>query len=147
MQRTLKIFEEDKIIYERNLSVNTVILRGRLCKEPRSFGETVRFTIQLSNGKNKDTDKWQRSASPEGDTIRPTGVWRAPTYADCTAFGDLGSKILKLYHEQDEIFIIGKFYSNTKDNKTYKGFTVREIFNIKDKNFEEIEKTDEDLPF
>ena len=130
MQRTLKIFEEDKIIYERNLSVNTAILRGRLCKGPRSFGDTVHFTVQLSNGKNKDTDEWN-----------------PPTYADCTAFGDLGSKILKLYHEQDEIFIIGKFYSNTKDNKTYKGFTVREIFNIKDKNFEEIEKTDEDLPF
>ena len=130
MQRTLKIFEEDKIIYERNLSVNTAILRGRICKEPRSFGDTVRFTIQLSNGKNKDTDEW-----------------KIPTYADCTAFGDLGSKILKLYHDRDEIFIVGKFYSNTKDDKTYKGFTVREILNIKNENFEEIEKVDEDLPF
>ncbi len=130
MQRTLKIFEEDKLIYDRNLSVNTAILRGRLCNKPRSFGDTVRFTIQLSNGKNKDTDEW-----------------KTPTYADCTAFGDLGSKILNLYHEQDEIFIVGKFYSNTKSNKTYKGFTVREIINIKSNNLEEPEKINEDLPF
>ena len=74
-------------------------------------------------------------------------MWRTPTYADCTAFGDLGIKILNLYHEQDEIFIVGKFYSNTKDNKTYKGFTVREIININNENFEEIEKLDDDLPF
>ena len=37
MQKTIKIFEDDKIIYERNLSVNTVILKGRIFKNPTSF--------------------------------------------------------------------------------------------------------------
>lgn len=132
MQKTIKIIEDDKIIYEKNLSVNTVILRGRMSKNPISFGEVVHFSLEISNGKNKDT-----------------GEWRAPTYADCTAFGDLGNKILRLYKERDEIFVVCKFYSNIKDGKTYKGFTVRDVINIKDEDFSETNESnsDDDIPF
>lgn len=132
MQRTIKIFEDDKIIYEKNLSVNTVILKGRLSKNPISFGETVHFTLEISNGKDKATDDW-----------------RKPTYADCTAFGDLGNKILRLYKERDEIFVVCKFYSNTKDRKMYKGFTVREVISMKDDDFSETNEidNDDDIPF
>ena len=89
MQKIIKIFEDDKIIYERNLSVNTVILKGRIFKNPTSFGESVHFSLEISNGKNKDT-----------------GEWRSPTYADCTAFGELGNKILKLSHIVFLIFLL-----------------------------------------
>lgn len=130
MQKTIKIFDEDKIIYERNLPVNISILKGRLSKNPIAFGETVHFTLEISNGKDSNKNEW-----------------RKPTYADCTAFGDLGSKILKLYKEHDEIFVVCKFYSNTKDGKIYKGFTVRDVINLKEDDFEEIKTNDEDLPF
>ena len=132
MQKTIKIFEDDKIIYERNLSVNTVLLKGRMSKNPTSFGETVHFTLEISNGKDSNTNEW-----------------RKPTYADCTAFGDLGSKISRLYKERDEIFVVCKFYSNVKDRKTYKGFTVREVINIKNEDFSQIDElnNDDDIPF
>lgn len=132
MQKIIKIFEDDKIIYERNLSVNTVILKGRIFKNPTSFGESVHFSLEISNGKNKDT-----------------GEWRSPTYADCTAFGELGNKILKLYKERDEIFVVCRFYSNIKDGKTYKGFTVREVINIKNEDFSQIDElnSNDDIPF
>lgn len=133
MQRTIKIFEDDKIIYERNLSVNTAILKGRIYKNPISFGESVHFTLEISGGKDVKTNEW-----------------RKPIYADCTAFGELGSKILNLYKERDEIFVVCKFYSNIKDGKSYKGFTVREVINIKNKDFSQVKEqldNDEDIPF
>ena len=132
MQKIIKIFEDDKIIYEKNLSVNTVLLKGRLLKNPTSFGETVHFTLEISNGKDTNTNEW-----------------RKPTYADCTAFGELGNKILNLYKECDEIFVVCKFYSNVKDGKTYKGFTVREVINIKNNNFLQSDElnNDDDIPF
>ena len=128
MQRTIKIFEDDKIIYERNLSVNTAILKGRIYKNPTSFGESAHFTLEISGGKDAKTNDW-----------------RKPTYADCTAFGELGSKILNLYKERDEIFVLCRFYSNTKGEQTYKGFIVRDIINLK--NDVEISNADNDLPF
>lgn len=130
MTKTIKIFDEDKVIYERNLPVNISILKGRLSKNPIVFGETVHFTLEISNG--KDTNK---------------NEWRIPTYANCTVFGDLGNKILRLYKERDEIFVVCKFYSNTKDEKTYKGFIVRDVINLKENDFEKIKTDDEDLPF
>lgn len=57
MQRTIKIFENDKIIYERNLSVNTAILKGRIYKNPTSFGESVHFTLEISGGKDPKTNE------------------------------------------------------------------------------------------
>lgn len=66
----------DKIIYERNLSVNTAILKGRIYKNPTSFGESVHFTLEVSGGKDPKTNEW-----------------RKPIYADCTAFGELHSFI------------------------------------------------------
>ena len=87
-----------------------------------------------------------------------TGEWRKPTYADCTAFGELGEQIYINYCSGDEIFIIGKFYANKNEDKVYKGFTVREVIGLQttepqkqqqdNKQAEEsTEWTDEDLPF
>ena len=133
MNRIIKIFEDDRVIFERNLSVNTVILRGRLFKEPEKFGEGVHFVIKISNGKDDASDEW-----------------RKPTFADCTAFGSLGDEIIENYHENSEMFFFGKFYSNKKDEKVYKGFTVRELIDIK-KSLPDAESfdftSDNDLPF
>ena len=129
------------MIYERNLAVNTAILRGRIHKSVNKFGSTYHFTIKLSNGMDEKT-----------------GEWRKPTYADCTAFGELGEQIYINYCAGDEIFIIGKFYANKIEDKVYKGFNVREVIDsqldeiqtlqrIAKENRESTENADDDLPF
>ncbi len=139
--RKIKIFDDEKLIYERNLAVNTAILRGRIHKSVNKFGSTYHFTIKLSNGMDEKT-----------------GEWRKPTYADCTAFGELGEQIYINYCAGDEIFIIGKFYANKIEDKIYKGFNVREVIDsqldeiqtlqrIAKENRESTENADDDLPF
>lgn len=114
MAKTIQIFEDDNKIYEGTLSVNTAILKGQMYKNLHQTGKCTQFTIKISNGKNQSTNEWYK-----------------PTYADCTAFGTLGEQILERYIDKDEIWIIGKFYCNTKNSKTYKGFNVKEVINIK----------------
>ena len=139
--RKIKIFDDEKLIYERNLAVNTAILRGRIHKSVNKFGSTYHFTIKLSNGMDEKT-----------------GEWRKPTYADCTAFGELGEQIYINYCAGNEIFIIGKFYANKTEDKIYKGFTVREVIDsqldeiqtlqkIAKENRESTKNADNDLPF
>ena len=137
--RKIKIFDDEKLIHEGNLAVNTAILRGRIHKSVEKFGSTYHFTIKLSNGMDEKT-----------------GQWRKPTYADCTAFGELGEQIYINYCSGDEIFIIGKFYANKIEDKVYKGFNVREVIGLQNtepqsqenkKAEESTEWTDEDLPF
>ena len=137
--RKVKLFNDDKLIYEGNLAVNTAFLRGRIYKNVEKFGSVYHFTIKLSNGKDEKT-----------------GEWRKSTYADCTAFGELGKQIHIHYCTGDEIFIIGKFYANKIEDKVYKGFNVREVIGLQNtepqsqenkKAEESTEWTDEDLPF
>ncbi len=137
--RKVKLFNDDKLIYEGNLAVNTAFLRGRIYKNVEKFGSVYHFTIKLSNGKDEKT-----------------GEWRKSTYADCTAFGELGEQIHIHYCTGDEIFIIGKFYANKIEDKVYKGFNVREVIGLQNtepqsqenkKAEESTEWTDEDLPF
>lgn len=134
MIKKLKIFGGDNLIYEGNLSVNTAILKGRLTKDPIANGKAVCFNLQISGGKNPQTDSWNK-----------------PTYVDCSAFGELGRIISERYHEHDEIWFIGKFYARNYEDKVYKGFIVRELINVKEKSlsdFENVDLTsDEDLPF
>ena len=137
--RKVKLFNDDKLIYEGNLAVNTAFLRGRIYKNVEKFGSVYHFTIKLSNGKDEKT-----------------GEWRKSTYADCTAFGELGEQIHIHYCTGDEIFIIGKFYANKIEDKVYKGFNVREVIGLQNtepqsqenkKAEESTEWTDEDLSF
>ena len=137
--RKVKLFNDDRLIYEGNLAVNTAFLRGRIYKNVEKFGSVYHFTIKLSNGKDEKT-----------------GEWRKSTYADCTAFGELGEQIHIHYCTGDEIFIIGKFYANKIEDKVYKGFNVREVIGLQNtepqsqenkKAEESTEWTDEDLPF
>lgn len=134
MIKKLKIFEDESLVYEGNLSVNTAILKGRLTKNPIINGKTVFFNLQISGGKNPSTNEWNK-----------------PTYVDCSAFGELGEIISERYCEHDEIWFIGKFYTRSYEDKIYKGFIVRELINEKEKpssDFENVDLTsDEDLPF
>lgn len=115
MPRTMELFDNSKKIYEGVLSVNTAIIKGNMFKNPTAVGDCTHFAIKISNGKNEST-----------------GQWYKPTFADCTAFGTIGQQILERYVDKDDIWIIAKYYNNTKNGKTYRGFNVREVINMKD---------------
>ena len=63
-----------------------------------------------------------------------------PTFAECSAFGEIAKRIAKEYKPKDEIWLTAKYYSKEVDGKYYKGFIVREIITE-----QEIEKVSEDL--
>ena len=130
MKKT-KIYNDEKEVYSGNCYVNTVIFRGRIYGDFREIGQNgVKFSLQLSNGKDEST-----------------GQWNKPTFADCTAFGEISKRILKEYKPKDEIWIIAKYYSKQYEGKYYKGFIVREI--ITEQEIEKAGETslDDDLPF
>ena len=111
MNKKIKIFKNETNIYSGNCYVNTVIFRGRIYDEFKKVGnDGIKFSLQLSNGKNEES-----------------GEWNKPTFADCTAFGEVAKKILKEYKPKAEIWLIAKYYSKQHDGKYYKGFIVREI--------------------
>ena len=135
MGKIVKIFEDEKEKYSGNCYVNTVIFRGRIPQRPKLYGnDTVKFSVQLSGGKDKET-----------------GQWRNPTYANIVAFGDLAQKILKNYKEHDEIWLTAKYYTNKVDDKLYHGFIAREVITQEDLDRAEQEVreilSDDDLPF
>ena len=113
--KTLKIFDNDKEIYDGNCSVNMVIFRGRIYSDLREVSKgTAKFSLQLSNGKDKVTGEWNKS-----------------TFADCTAFGKIAQRILKEYKPKDELWAIAKYYSKRQNDKTYKGFIIQAIITDK----------------
>lgn len=133
MSKTIKIFEDDKQIYEGNLSVNTVILKGYLYENPKQSKNSTQFTLRISNGKNPETGEWYQS-----------------TFANCSAFGELGSEILKNYADKGQIWIIAKYYCKKKDEKFYKGFIVKDILKTKkepNKSSKNAPNIYDDLPF
>lgn len=118
MGKIVKIFEDEKEKYTGNCYVNTVIFRGRIPQSPKLYGnDTVKFSVQLSGGKDKET-----------------GQWRNPTYANIVAFGELGQKILKNYKEHDEIWLTAKYYTNKFEGNFYHGFIAREVITEEDLN-------------
>ena len=117
----------------------------------------IRFSLQLSNGKRRGAAAKSRSEICENQKFGSTrlysdtensGEWNRPTFADCTAFGDVSKRILKEYKPRDEIWLIAKYYSKQQDGKYYKGFIVREIITEQeiDKAAQEL-IDNEDLPF
>ena len=113
--KTLKIFDNDKEVYSGNCSVNTVIFRGRIYSDLREVSKgTAKFSLQLSNGKDK-----------------VTGEWNKPTFVDCTAFGEVAQRILKEYKPKDELWVIAKYYAKRQNDKVYKGFIVQAIITDK----------------
>ena len=113
--KTLKIFDNDKEVYSGNCSVNTVIFRGRIYSDLREVRKgTAKFSLQLSNGKDK-----------------VTGEWNKPTFVDCTAFGEVAQRILKGFKPKDELWVIAKYYAKRQNDKVYKGFIVQTIITDK----------------
>ena len=155
--KTTKIYNDEKEVYSGNCYVNTVIFRGRIYGDFRKIGQNgVKFSLQLSNGKRRGAAAKSRSEICENQKFDSTriysdtgnsGEWYKPTFADCTAFGEISKRILKEYKPKDEIRIIAKYYSKQYEGKYYKGFIVREI--ITEQEIEKDGETllDDDLPF
>ena len=109
--KTLKIFDNDKEVYSGNCSVNTVIFRGRIYSDFREVSKgTAKFSLQLSNGQDKVTGKWNK-----------------PTFVDCAAFGEVAQRILKEHKPKDELWAIAKYYAKRQNDKVYKGFIIQAI--------------------
>ena len=59
--KTTKIYDNEKEVYNGNCYVNTVIFRGRIYDEFKKVGQKgIRFSLQLSNGKDPKTGKWNK---------------------------------------------------------------------------------------
>lgn len=155
--KTTKIYDNEKEVYSGNCYVNTVIFRGRIYDEFKKVGQNgIRFSLQLSNGKRRGAAAKSRSEICENQKFGSTrlysdtensGEWNKPTFADCTAFGDVSKRILKEYKPKDEIWLIAKYYSKQQNGKYYKGFIVREIITEQEIEKASEELLDDDLPF
>ena len=156
--KIFKIFDNEKEIYSKNLSVNTVYFKGKIYGEIKKYDENIaNFTIKLSNGKMQNNEP--NHSNFNSNEEKSAEQWRKPTFAYCTAFGQTAQKLLENYGEKDEIQLIAKFYSKQKNGKFYNGFIVKEILgeNSQKKNFtpnnsqnynSKLEQlTDDDLPF
>jgi len=136
--RTIKIFNEEKEIYNGACSVNTVIFKGRIFGEIQKINDRIiKFTLQLSNGKDPSTDQW-----------------RKPTFVKCSAFDSMSKEIIKDYKTGEEIWVIAKYYTNKYNDKIYHEFCVRDVIGTKVKEVENKKETasksdflDDDLPF
>lgn len=153
MGKIMKIFKDETNVYSGNCYVNSVIFRGRIYGEFHGIGRgEIKFALQLSNGKNGsqvcavsgrssragEQEKAQRIAngSEQSDNAldrAKTGTQGKPTFADCTAFGEVAKRILKEYKSKDEIWIIAKYYSKQHGGKFYKGFIVRDIISDRER--------------
>lgn len=148
--KTTKIYSDEKEVYSGNCYVNTVIFRGRIYGNFKEVGQNgIKFCLQLSNGKRRDAATDSRTGTCENLKFHNTrfysnkenlNEWNKPTFAECTAFGEIAKKILKDYKPKDEIWLTAKYYSKKRGGQYYKGFIVREIITE-----EEIEHAAQDL--
>jgi hypothetical protein len=153
VERKITLSENGTEYYTGNLSVNECYFRGRIFKDVKApEGKApAKFTIQVSNGKKKDSEEWN-----------------APTFVNCLAWNDLGKQIADRYVDKDEIEVIAKYMPHSYNGTIYPEFLVREVIRMKpeqepenpypnateqqtnDSNdagtFEEI-PSDDDLPF
>ena len=116
MDGEIVLFENGVEYYRGKLAVNECYFRGRVFKEvtpPTGKGPT-KFTITVSNGKEKDSDKWRPS-----------------TFVHCMAWGENGEKIASRYADKDEIELIAKYTYRDYNGKSYTNFVVREVIRMK----------------
>lgn len=122
MDREIVLFENGVEYYRGKLAVNECYFRGRVFKEvtpPTGKGPT-KFTITVSNGKEKDSDKWRPS-----------------TFVHCIAWGEDGEKIAGRYVDKDEIELIAKYTYRDYNGKSYTNFVVRKVIRMKPEGTEE----------
>ena len=135
-----------------------MIFRGRIYDEFKKVGQDgIKFSLQLSNGKERvvaqteSRTKFGENNNPScsriySDKEKSLERRNKPTFADCTVFGGIATRILNEYKPKDEIWLIAKYYSKQQDGKYYKGFIVREI--ITEQEIQQAsESVFDDLPF
>lgn len=93
------------------MSVNRVILKGRLGQDPKLENGRCSFSIA--------TDESYKDAS--GNKVEKT-AWH-----NIVAFGKLGEVLEKFFTKGSEIFIIGKLDYFKKDEKIYTSIIVNEF--------------------
>lgn len=123
------------------MSVNRVILKGRIGQDPILENSKVRFSVA--------TDEGYKDAS--GNKVEKT-AWH-----NIVAFGKLADVIQKYFKKGQEIFIIGKLdYFKTDDGKISTSIIVNEFDFVGSSNsnqspppvqHESSNEPDDDLPF
>ena len=118
MNKKIKIFKNETNIYSGNCYVNMVIFRGRIYDELKKVGQDgIKFSLKLSNGKERvvapteSRTKFGENNNPScsqiySDEEKSLERWRKPTFADCTAFGGIATRILTEYKTKDEIWFL-----------------------------------------
>jgi len=94
------------------MSVNKVILKGRLGNDPENNSGVVKFSVATSEKyTKKDT----------GEKVEKT-QWH-----NIVAFSKLGEILQKYFKKGDEIFLIGKINYNEHEGKYYTSIVVDEF--------------------
>lgn len=133
-KREVVLYENGVEFYRGKLGGNFDYKRGKIFGDIKPFSAGINFTITVSNGKDA------------------SGEWKPSTFMDCTAFGELASKIQDRYSAKDEIEFIGKFENKKATNgKAYPKFIVWDIPRMKpeesNSGYEEVGDGSSDLPF
>lgn len=100
------------------MSVNKVILKGRLGKDPEMKNTAVKFSIATDEGyKDKSGNKVDKTA------------WH-----NIVAFGKLAEILEKYLHKGDEVVIVGKLDYNEHEGKWYTSIIANEFDFVSSKN-------------
>jgi single-strand DNA-binding protein len=92
------------------MSVNKVILKGRIGKDLESITGGVKFSVATDEGYTKDGNKVEKTA------------WH-----NVVAFGKLGEILQKYFSKGSEILIVGKLDYTEKDGKYYTSIIASEF--------------------
>ena len=92
------------------MSVNKVILKGRIGKDLEPIKGGVKFSVATDEGYTKDNVKTEKTA------------WH-----NVVAFGKLGEILQKYFFKGSEIFIVGKLDYTEKDGKYYTSIIANEF--------------------
>lgn len=92
------------------MSVNKVIIKGRLGKDPETTNGVVKFSVATSEKYEKNGEKVEKTQ------------WH-----NIVAFGKLGEILSKYFKKGDEIFIVGKIEYNEHEGKYYTSIIANEF--------------------
>jgi single-strand DNA-binding protein len=92
------------------MSVNKVILKGRIGKDLEPIKGGIKFSVATDEGYTKDNVKTEKTA------------WH-----NVVAFGKLGDILQKYFSKGSEIFIVGKLDYTEKDGKYYTSIIASEF--------------------
>jgi single-strand DNA-binding protein len=114
------------------MSVNKVILKGRLGQDPTNTSGVVKFSVATS----------QKFEDKDGNRQEKT-QWHK-----IVAFGKTGEVLEKYLHKGDEVYIEGQIEYREHEGKYYTSIIVKEfdfISNVQKSNIQN--ETESDLPY